>query len=68
MITVAGVAVLCHLHHVETELGADVRLGVVGVSDAVAVLFLQFQKFDRDDLVDGRMAAVVGNVVRQGAK
>src|SRR5207302_8300519 len=68
VVAVGSVTVLRHLHHVETEFGANVRLGILGISDAVAKLLAQLGKLNRRYPVDGRMAAVIRGIMRQRAE
>ena len=57
--SVRGVAVLCHLHHVETKLSSNMSFVIVGVSDFIPILPLEFGKFNSDHLIDRRMPHVV---------
>ena len=65
VVGIRSVAVLRYLHHIEAKLGTDVGLRIVGVGDSRAVLHSKLWKLDAHDVIDGRMPAVVGGVVRQ---
>src|SRR5207253_5104026 len=65
MVSVRRITVLCHLGHVESEFGADVRLRIISVSDLVSILDTKFGEFQSYHLVDHGMASVVGRVMRE---
>ena len=68
VIAVGGVAIFGHLHHVETEFGANVSFGIVLVRNLVAVFCAQIGKQKANGLVHRGMSHIVGRVVSESAE
>ena len=67
MISVRRIVVLRHLRHIESKLRADVRLGIVIVSDFIPMFAAEFWELDGYDLIDGGMTDIVCGIVCQGS-
>ena len=68
VVSIRGIAVLCDLHHVESEFSPDVCLGIVGIGGSFPVLLRQLGEFHGHDAIDNRMPAVVRRVVGECAQ
>ena len=62
------IAILCDLQGVESELRLQMRRGVLGIANGVAIFRAQLRIMERDRLVDRRVAIDVRDIVRERAQ
>ncbi len=68
VILLRGIAILRHLHHVESELRLQMRGVVLRVPDGIAVLGAQLRILDRNSAIDRRMAGDIRRIVCERAQ
>src|ERR1700724_242901 len=67
MIAVRGIVVLRYLRDIEAKFRADVRLGIVIISDFIPMLAAKFWELDGHNFVDRGVTYIVRGIVSQGS-